>query len=286
VVKEREDMHRSETRSLTRSLRLSEDDLQFLIETASPEVRDREAVKRVLRVDADFRKKFVAEERVFRRVMNEEEWFMRISPPLFFEILLRKAAADLKHTSYTLEKTSSMTIPVFDTREVTGLLQEDAVLVYLADMLASFTKIHSYAFSFRVKPGTWRKIRFSDFDLHSLKHFCEFVDDPYRFGLYKRIADICLFILGVFPDYAEADARYPSSRRPRPPIRGMPRIGPEEYEKEGRNFYRLAAEHPAARDLSLADVFEALHQDFHKARKPLAFIAEHYLRYRRQQVFM
>ncbi len=275
-------MHTSETRSL----RLSESDLHFLVETASPEARDREAVKRVLREDPDFRKKFVSDERVFRRVMDEEEWFVRISPPLFFEILLRKAAADLEQRPYTLEKTSRMTIPVFDTKEVTGLLLDDAILVYLADMLASFTKIQSYAFTFRVKPGSWRKIRFSDFDLHSLKHFCEIVDDPYRFGLYKRIADICLFILGVFPDYAEADARYLASRQLRLPIRGVPRLGPEEYEKEGRSFYRLASEHPAARDLEIADVFEALHQDFNKARKPLSFIAEHYLRYRRQPVFM
>jgi hypothetical protein len=95
-------MHRNEPGSL----RLSDSDLTFLVETASPGVRDKGAVKRVLREDADFRKKFATDEWVFRRVMAEEEWFMRISPPLFFEILLRKAAADLQESPYTLEKTS------------------------------------------------------------------------------------------------------------------------------------------------------------------------------------
>jgi hypothetical protein len=41
-------------------------------------------------------------------------------------------------------------------------------------------------------------------------NFCEAVKDEHRPGFYKRIADICLFILGIFPGYAEQDYRYPS----------------------------------------------------------------------------
>jgi len=53
------------------------------------------------------------------------------------------------------------------------------------------------------------------------------------------------------------------------------------YEEEGRRFYKLAAEHHAARELSLSRVFWTLHGNFQKARKPLNFIADHYLHYRK-----
>ena len=63
----------------------------------------------------------------------------------------------------------------------------------------------SYTFSIRIGERIWKKIRFNDLDILSLMSFCEAVDDDLRMGLYKRIADICLFILGVFPDYVERD---------------------------------------------------------------------------------
>jgi hypothetical protein len=111
------------------------------------------------------------------------------------------------------------------------------------------------------------------------------VDDEYKFGFYKRIADICLFILGIFPEYAEHDYRYPFSGQVRPHIRGKMRTSPEEYEKEGRKFYKLAAEPRSAKDLNLFEVFCALHENFQKAKKPLNFIAEHYLQYKRHKLF-
>jgi hypothetical protein len=111
------------------------------------------------------------------------------------------------------------------------------------------------------------------------------VEDEYRFGFYKRIADICLFILGIFPEYAEHEYRYPFSGQVRPQIRGKVRMSPEDYEKEGRKFYKLAAEHQSAKELDLFQVFWALHENFQKAKKPLNFIAEHYLQYKRHKLF-
>ena len=264
---------------------MSDRDLDFLVETGAPEVRDKARLKEIIRADEDFRNTFIADEKVCRQVMGNDQIFLRISPTLFFEILLRKAAKDLRKAGYTLEKTSTMKVPVFDTEDVVKLLAKEAVLTYLADMLSSFTKIESYAISFRGKKGIWQKIRFNDLDIHSLMTFCEVVEDEYRFAFYKRIADVCLFILGIFPEYVERDYRYPFSRQVRPQIRGRLRISPEDYEKEGRRFYKLAAEHLSARKLNLSEVFWALHGDFQKARKPLNFIAEHYLLYRRQDIF-
>jgi len=99
------------------------------------------------------------------------------------------------------------------------------------------------------------------------------VEEEYRLGLYKRIADICLFILGIFPDYVERDYRYPSSGEVRPHLRAKFRISPEDYEKEGRKFYRPAAELSSARNLELSRIFEILQENFSKAKKPLNFLA-------------
>jgi len=269
----------------SRSSRLSDRDLDFLIETVSPEVREKVRLKQIITEDDTFRNSFLGDEKVFRRVLYDDELFLRISPSLFFEILLRKAADDLKELSYTVEKISTMRIPVFDTKDVVEFVTEESLLTYLADMLSSFTRIESYAIAFRIRKGMWRKFRFNDLDIHSLMTICEAVEDEYRLTLYKRIADICLFILGIFPDYAEHEYRYAFSGQLRPQIRGRVRMSPEEYEQEGRKFYKLAAKHGTASELDLSEVFWALHENFQKAKKPLNFIAEHYFQSRRHTFF-
>lgn len=268
-----------------KKLPLSETDLDFLVETVSPEVTDTSRLKEILRQDEEFRNGFIGDQKVFKRLMEDDELFLKISPALFFKILLRKALNDLRDVSYTVEKTSTMTIPVFDTDDVVELLDNPLILRYLADMLSSFTKIHSYSFSFRVRKGIWRKIRFNDLDIHSLMNISAAVGDEYRLGFYKRIADICLFMLGMFPEFVERDYRYPFSGETRPQISGKMTIGPEGYEKEGRKFYKLAAEHESAKELELSEVFWTLHGNFQKVKKPLNFISDHYLQYTRHKIF-
>jgi len=266
-------------------LRLSDKDLDFLVETVSPGVIGKPKLKQIIREDEGFRNTFIDDEKVFGRLANKEEAFLKISPVLFFEVILRKVARDLKEVSYTIEKTGSTKIPVFDTKDVVEFLARESLLDYLADMLSSFTRIETYAFSIQVGEHIFEKIRVNDLDMLSLIDLCEAMEDTYRLGFYKRIADICLFIIGMFPDYAEYDYRYPFSGQLRPQFRGKARMSLEDYEKEGRKFYKLAAEHPSARELDLSEVFWALHEDFQKAKKPLNFITEHYLRYKRYRFF-
>ena len=217
----------------TKVMRLSEKDLDFLVESATPEVRDRSQLKKILREDEDFRASFIGDEKVFQRVMDDEKSFLRISPNLFFEILLRKAANDLSVVGYTVEKTGSMRIPVFDAQEVVSLVTKESLTVYLADMLSSFTKIESYSFTFRARKGFWKKIQFNDLDIQSLMSLCEVVEEAYRLGFYKRIADICLFVLGIFPDFAEPKDRYPVSGQDRPRLSFKGTLRSEDYEEEG-----------------------------------------------------
>ncbi len=263
---------------------LSESDLDFVIGEAAPQFRDKERLKQLIREDSDFRKALIGDERVFRRVMSDEDIFLKISPTLFFEILLRRTLKELEKASHTVEKVAGGQVPVFDTKAVVSLLTREEVLDYLTDMLASFTRTESYVIPVRVRKGVWRRIRFSDMDVDALSRLCEVTDEERRFSLYKRIADVCLFILGIFPEYALPEYRYPPLAEVRSAItKGRKAV--QEYEEEGRKFYKLAAEHQLAKALELSEVFWLLHENFNVAKKPLNFISQHYIYSKKRQLF-
>jgi len=265
--------------------RLSEAELEFLVTAAAPEVGDRARLRRLIETDDDFRQAFIGDEKTFRKVMADDEVFLKISPRLYFEILLRRARRELEGAGHTIEREGTQKVAVFDTGEVVNLLSRREIIPYLADMLASFTKVESYAISYRVREGIWRRIRFNDLDLDSLIRFCESVEEEHRLGFFKRIGDICLFLLGLFPEYVHYTYQYPSSGELRPQISGFMRRSAEDYREEGRKFYGLAAEHPAAREFALSDIFSLLHGKFRVAQKPLNFIADHYMHSKRHNLF-
>jgi len=269
----------------TDGVQLTDIDLDFLVSAVAPEAKDKANLKNLIARDQDFRESFIADDKAFQGVMANEETFLKISPKLYFNILLRKAHKELETASHTIERAGTRKIAVFDAKKVADLLSRQKVLVYLAEMLSSFTKIESYSITYRTRKNIWRKIRFSDLDIDSLIRFCESVEEEHRLGFFKRIADICLLILGVFPEYARFEYRYPFSGEVRPQIAGRVRRSYSDYAEEGKRFYKLAAVHPVARNFGLSEVFSLLHDDFHTALKPLNFIADHYLHYKRHSLF-
>jgi hypothetical protein len=261
-------------------------DVEFLLGKIAPDVSDRLRMKEILETDMDFRNAFLTEDKLLWSLMSDDETLVRLSPAMFFEILLRNAAKQMGRRSYTLEKVGTlMTIPVFDGDEMLAVLRDEDVLMYLAHMLATFTRLESYTYTFRVGPAVWREIRFNDLDLESLLKFVGAVDEEYRLGLYKRIGDVCLFLLGIFHDFTAAEHHYPSSKERRPALLGRPRLAASEYESRGSRFYRKAAEHRDAADLELEAVFWKLHANFEKLCKPLTFIADNYLYQKMHLIF-
>lgn len=79
--------------------RLSEQDLDFLINTVSPMVTDKVNLRKVIREDDDYRNEYIGDEKVFRKLMDDDAILLKISPSLFFEILLRKALKELSNIS-------------------------------------------------------------------------------------------------------------------------------------------------------------------------------------------
>lgn len=263
----------------------SDSDVSFLIETIDPRLA---ASLKTIKGDASILEGMLEHEneRLFRRVMlmPEDEILTRISPKLLFEIVLRRAGEELRTQTYTLERTVSQDIPVFDVGRVAEFMARRVVLPYLADMLSSFTRVESFTIPVRVRKGMWRRIRFNDMDIDSLSRFCQAVDPEHRFGFYKRMADVCLFVPGIFPEYVYSDYRYPSGVL-RPQVAGRVRRSAEDYEEEGRRLYRLAAEHIEARRAGLEEALWLLHQHFDLARKPLQHAARRWLHLSRLRLF-
>ncbi|MDM8000887.1 MAG: hypothetical protein QUS33_13100 [Dehalococcoidia bacterium] len=265
---------------------LSDSDLDFVVREAGQELSDsaREKLRLSVRQDPKFRRALVGDERVFRRVVSDQDILLKISPRLYFEVLLRRALTDLEKESHTIERIGQGRIPVFDSEAVVTLLSREDVLEYLADMLSSFTRIESHAMYLRVRAGVWRTIRFSDIDIDALRRLCEVTAEEKRFGLYKRISDVCLFISGMFPEYGWFDYGYAA---PAPPGTGIWRWrwSIQDYEEEGRRFYKLASNHRDAALLNLAGALHELHERFHLARKCLEYVSTRFLQFRKEELF-
>lgn len=253
---------------------IGEADLDFVIACLAPDAADPAALKRLIVRDAQFRDAMLGDDALLERVLNDDEIFLRASPPLYFEILLRRSRRDMRSAAYTEEREGRASIPVFDAPRVLAFMERPGVIEYLASMLASFTRIQSYVVPVRVRRGVRRRVRYNDMDIDSLTRFAAAAAPAQRFGYYKRIADVCLFVSGVFPDGA---GRLGQARRS---FRAA-----ADYEREGRRFYALAAAHPAARALELAEVFAELEENFASARKPLAFLSARFLHARKRQLF-
>uniref|UniRef100_A0A7C4EL83 Uncharacterized protein n=1 Tax=Thermodesulfovibrio aggregans TaxID=86166 RepID=A0A7C4EL83_9BACT len=242
---------------------LKDKDLDFIVNTVAPEFKNKEQLKRFINEDPDFRHGLVGSDKMFEKVFSDPEILVKISPALYFEILLRKALNDLERLSYTYEKVGSYKIAVFDVSDVVEFLSDENVLLYLAHLLSSFTRIEKYTLWIKTGKNIWKRINFTDMDVEALKKMAQMIEEEYRFGIYKRIADACLFILGVFPEHLKESF---------------------ETEEEGKKFYKLAGDYLSS-ETELANVFWQLSEKFNLAKKPLNFISENYLRWKKHQIF-
>lgn len=265
--------------SLTRA------DVAFMVSTLMPGVTDKEHATDLVQADERFIDTMLNDDRLFQRLMASDDLLLQVSPALLFAVLLRRARQDLEQEAFTLERRQHQKVVLFDTDRVIELLDEAAVRDYLAAMLASFTRIVSVTVPVRIRRGIWRKYRISDIDVESLMHYCAILEETQRYEWYRHIGDACLFLTGMFPEYIEAQHRYPLSRQLRPAARSRVCQSQEDYEAHGQAFYRLAAEHQQAHAEGIAKVLSTLAERFILAEKALGFIAERYLRFAKRRLF-
>ena len=244
-----------------------ERDLLYLIDFFMPKQADRRRMLRILREDEDILQGMIEDPALAEALQSEITPIIRVSPYLYFAVLLRQAYEDLKRKPYTFEKETHKMLVIFDTKAILDLMQKKRMMIYLARMLASFTKIRTHSVTIRVRNGTWRRIRYSDFDVECLISYCEAMDEQYLFPVYQRIADICLFTMGI---YALASADEAETRSPRRRRSG-------HYREYGPQYYLTAANHPDAMTGEMRETLVELAESFELAIKPLAFMADHYI---------
>src|SRR3984957_13237387 len=153
---------------------------------------------------------------------------------MLFSVLLRRLRRELQNEAYVLDvDTNGKRFPVFEGPAVANMLSDKQTRDCLAEMLASFARTNSGNIYWKER-GTWHKRRFSDIDLDDMVELARIVDPEMRPALYKRIADIALFLSGIFPEHSAHVAGF------RKTMFSAKRTL-KEYEQAGKRFYQVAA---------------------------------------------
>ncbi|SRR5579884_48645 len=222
---------------------------------------------------------------------GQHEAFLRASPFLIFAVLISRAHADLGETSFVEEWVSPLRrVPVF---EVTPLRQFSADLahqLFLAELLASYTRVASGSFWVHTPRG-WQRRRYSELDLMRLVEMLNIVPEAQRAGVLRRLGDLTLFLTGVFPDFAGSRMFRPSYKK-RLQSAVMSDERPHEEEVSGLDFLELigrASYHQASLVAERASGSSGALRDmvggFGQARRVLNFVTDRYLFSFREQWF-
>lgn len=261
---------------------LSDVDLAFVTHDEHRRWPETNELRVALAHDEQLRAEVLGCDRLFRRVLNLDGALVRVSPRMFFEVLLRRAVFELGKAVHIREWSSTERVPVFIDGREAQVVARPVVIDYLSGMLASFGKINSHTARVRMRRGVWRKTRYSDLDVPSLLRLASETEEVDRLPVYKRAADASLLILGVFPDFAISATRYPGTGALR---RRGTRLSLEEYEHVAAKAYRLASDHSSA-DQWLSAAAATLSDHVIDARRLLNYVEEHYLRIRHDKFFV
>lgn len=256
----------------------SDRDLDYMVRVLMPEVKHPHELVKKLRSDEDILEGMLDDPKLFDHLMNNTEQVLNVSGRLFFTVLLNRARLDLKRQPFTFERDNRFGVVVFDAVAVLDLLEDRSIRSYLATVLSSFVRIENKVVYMRTGNGTYRKMRVNDFDIESLIEFSKLVDDDQRVYLWKRIGEICLFLIGVFSDYVEMQSTLPGGWFHAKSRKELTECGAYYYReasKKGRNL-------PGELEHALARVS----QEFHLATKPLNYISRRYLGYIEHTVFL
>ena len=208
-----------------------------------------------------------------------------VSPFLTFAVAVHRSATELASVGHVAERTGPrQRVPLFDAPALREFLGSPARKLFLAELLASFTRVASGRY--RVHGGgRTRTRRFSELDPVRLAGLLDGVPDAEKPGVYRRLGDVSLFLAGVFPDYATLygvgpvsvarllrAAQVTGAERER--LATAPAI--ELLEQLGARWYRAACGLAPVRTARL-DVVADVAGRFQQARRVLNHIADRYL---------
>ncbi len=215
------------------------------------------------------------------------------SPFCVFAVAVHATMAELAGATHVREWLGPRhRAPVFDVAGLREFLADPWRRLFLAELLASFTRVASGSVVVRTRRGL-RRQRFSELDPVRLAGLLDVVADAERPGVYRRLGDLALFLTGVFPDHTAVHGFSPVEEgrllragrlRPEHQTSGtvsVPGFGDpgsvELLERLGRRWYRLAYELvPAPLPASLR-VLGELDERFGDARRILNVLTDRYL---------
>ncbi len=215
-----------------------------------------------------------------------------LSPFLVFAVAVHRTATQLETATFVEERWAPrVRIPLFDVAVLRDLLDDPFRRLFLIELLASYTRVVSGVAWARTARG-WRRRRFSELDPVSLAEQLEAVGPAERAGVYRRLGDLALFLLGVFPDHPSPMSGPSRDRllRYSEIQSGLPEIedGQALLAMLGSRWYRSAAHaarqsgHPATWSL---DAAKYMGEHFADARRVLNAVTDRYLFPFREQWF-
>jgi len=244
-----------------------------------------------LRADPEALVGLLGDPRVFEAVFGSGDDFagagqsIPVSPFLTFAVAVHRSAAELASLDHVAERAGlRQRVPLFDVPDLRDFLGSPGRRLFLAELLASFTRVASGRYRVR-GGGRPRTRRFSELDPVRLAGMLDGVPDSDRPGVYRRLGDVSLFLSGVFPDYAAVYAFAPVGaaallRAAQVPAGEYERLaeapGIELLEYVGARWYRAACRLAPLHTARL-DVVGEVADRFRQARRVLNHIADHYL---------
>lgn len=261
-------------------MRYSDPDLRFLSRVVTNDDTGKAAhLLRTWSADPAGIEAHFEDDRLLRRLMADDRAVIELSPRMLFTILLHRIRRDLAEIPYTVERVGpDGRVVVFDARFAHELLRSREVFQYLVDLLVSFERTETM--TIRRRSPNARSRRLSNMSINDMMELAGLVTPSMRPMIFRRIGDIALFMTGVFPEAIGHNPRFPLGA----PMMAAPvrrRMGLEDYEAEGRRFYRLAADRLSASQPVLAGVLTRLAAEFTAARKPLTVLSERYVAWAR-----
>jgi hypothetical protein len=257
-------------------LHFNESDLRFLVETVATNRRDYDHIVSLIRGKEDLLEPMLDDPKLTERLFRDQEAVVRVGPSLLFSVLLRQLRRELKKEAYLLDvDTDGKRIPVFEGPAVAAMLSDKQTLDYLAAMLSSFTRTNS-GIIYWSERGAWRKRRFSDIDLDDMVELARLIDPEMRPALFQRIADIALYLSGIFPEYS---AHFAGPRK----TMFSARRTLKDYEQAGQRFYTVAARETD--QTHWKPVLGTLAEKFSLARLALNILSDRYVKTLRTQYF-
>lgn len=246
-----------------------------------------------LRRDPDIVERTLASEEAAHLLLRggaddpEREALVRASPFLTFAVAVERVAAELAEATYVQEWVGPrMRLPLLGGDDLRELLADRRRRIFLASLLASYTRVSSGTVWRETSRG-WRRQRFSELDPVRLAATLDALPESRHPAVHRRLGDLSLFLAGIFPDHTAARAFRPIDLQRLGRAAAVASPSGQELGEAletaggvglldhlGARWYRLAA---GALAPASSRVLEAIADRFVEARRALNVLADRHL---------